>query len=45
MLRKQQERASEHEKINELSELERERMIELKKEGKTKEWVSLLLLG
>ena len=41
MLRKQEERASEHEKMSELSELERERM----KEGKTTERVSLLLLG
>ena len=41
MLRKREERASEHEKMSELSELERERM----KEGKTTERVSLLLLG
>ena len=41
MLRKQEERASEHEKMSELRELERERM----KEGKTTERVSLLLLG
>ena len=44
MLRKREERASEHEKMSELSELEGENDL-VKKEGKTTERVSLLLLG
>ena len=44
MLRKREERASEHEKMSELSELEGENDL-VKREGKTTERVSLLLLG